>query len=92
MPIEPLDPEQATQVPPALLAECNELAEKLANICNEYSPTAVLFTLEAGLVNEIKNASPTLGALFEDMLQQYKRKASMLLQLTDTLIEGRDSK
>lgn len=72
-------------LPPELKEDIIDLAVKMSNLCSEHHPTAVLFVLEAGLMQEIENLSPTLGRMFAEMLTAYKEKARMLLQITDAL-------
>lgn len=83
---------QAAEVPlpEELKQEVINLADKMSLLLKDYSPNAVLFVLEAALVQNIDNLSPALGDLFQSMLQVYKQKANMLLTLTDLLMSVKE--
>lgn len=83
---------QAAEVPlpEELKQEVIALADKMSLLLKDYSPNAVLFVLEAALVQNIDNLSPALGDLFQSMLQVYKQKANMLLTLTDLLMSVKE--
>jgi hypothetical protein len=74
-------------IPMEIKLEIIDLTDKMADLVMNYNPTARLFVLEAAMTSSINHMSPTLGAMFQQMLKNFKAKANVLLQLTDALAE-----
>ena len=72
-------------MPEELKLEVVDLADKMSEMLKPYSQSARLFVLEAALTQSIANMSPSLGRMFQDMLQMYKEKATLLITLSDVL-------
>jgi hypothetical protein len=68
-------------------AKAEELIAKLATISREYPESVVMFVLEAALTEQIAMYSPMLGDMFAETMVQYRKRATLLLAVSDILGE-----
>ena len=73
------------QLSPEVMKQSEELMVKVATICREYPQMVVMFVLEAALTEQIAIYSPMLGDLFSEMMVQYRKRATLLLAVSDML-------
>ena len=75
------------QLTPAVKAQAEELIVKVATACKDYPQGVVMFVLEAALTEQIAIYSPMLGDLFAETMAQYRKRAMLLLTVSDILRE-----
>ena len=75
------------QLSPEVKKQAEELIVKVATLCKDYPQMVVMFVLEAALTEQIAMYSPMLGDLFTEMMAQYRKRATLLLVVSDMLKE-----
>ena len=73
------------QMKPEVKKQAEELIVKIATVCKDYPQAVVMFVLEAALTEQIAIYSPMLGDLFSEMMSQYRKRATLLLVVSDML-------
>ncbi len=70
---------------PEKLTKAINCINKIADACNGFDRTTVLIALENAYLAEVILASPTLGELLRQTLDDYKRKALVILPVIETI-------
>src|SRR5277367_2974190 len=73
------------QLKPEVVGRAKVLITNIATLCADEEPAIVLFVLEAAMTEQIAMFAPPLGELFRSMMQAYKHKASVLIQMVEML-------
>ena len=73
------------QMNPEWKKQAEELIVKIATISRDYPVPVVMFVLEAALTEQIAIYSPMLGDLFSEMMVQYRKRATLLLAVSEML-------
>ena len=73
------------QLKPEVVARAKVLITGIATLCADEEPAIVLFVLEAAMTENISMFAPPLGDLFRSMMQAYKHKAAVLIQMVEML-------
>jgi len=60
-------------------AAAKELMTKVATECVGYDPQVVMTVLELAMLEEISMHDETVGRLFEEMMKEFRREASLIL-------------
>lgn len=75
------------QMNPEWQEKAEELIGRIATISREYPEAVVMFVLEAALTEQIAMYSPALGDLFSETMVQYRKRATLLMVVSDMLKE-----
>lgn len=73
------------QISPEMKRQAEELIFKVATVCKDYPQMVIMFVLEAALTEQIAIYSPMLGDLFAETMAQYRKRAMLLLTVSDML-------
>jgi hypothetical protein len=83
--MEPDRIEVPADLSPEQLAKAVACMEKIADVCQEFDRATVLLALENAYVAEVILASPMLGRLLEQTINDYKKRALSLLRTAEAL-------